>query len=215
MKPKFHPPEAWHVAYAVGTLDRVREAFLATHLTYCPQCRAEVEFHESAAAQLLGHREVNAKSSKDDELWAKLAGELDLASPREDARGLASPQIRGASGEAFAVPQVLRSLIHGDIQWRKAASGLNFGDLERDTDSGVTLRLLELEVGGSIAPHRHAQAEFTLVLCGALQDSASAQTYLRGDFIQADDASEHAFELWGDEPCLCLYVAFGRIQMLA
>lgn len=171
-----HPESDLLLAYAAGATDVAMALMLATHLTFCPQCRAGVALAERAGGVLL-----------DDLPPAPLA---DTALENTLAR-LGAPEARVAPVlSRDHTPMPLRSWLGrdlGQMRWRRMGAQLAYIPLYHR--GSVRMRLLRGSPGADVGRHDHRGEEYTLVLAGGYSDQTGA--YGPGDFQTAAPGLEH------------------------
>ena len=175
-----HPEPDLLLAYAVGTTDAAVSLILATHLTFCPACRATVALGEQAGGVLLA--DLAPASLAQDALDKTLA----RLGP-QDSRGklLTAPMVSDDP-----TPAPLRAWLGGslaEVRWRKMGPSLAYVPLYRR--GALRMRLLRGAPGADVGRHSHRGEEFTLVLAGGYRDQAGA--YGPGDFQTAPPELKH------------------------
>jgi len=160
---------------------------VASHLTYCAECRAEVADAEALGGELLlGATPVPMDGAAD------LAARHTTAIPLERCSVLPAP-LRRFTGPATRLP------------WRKVGPGLRVVPVDLGSESQRTF-LLELPAGWRVPTHGHGGTERVLVLGGGFTDQG--RSFGVGDVSWHDDAS-HAVHIDEDGPCLALFVNDG------
>jgi putative transcriptional regulator len=190
--------------YAQGTLSRGMSLLVASHLTYCAECRDKVSRLEVLGGVLLRDTpvaDVTAPSlasvlARIDASVAEPAPELGFESRDEQAPYLPAPvrQLLAASGR--------------EIRWRFLLPGLS--EYRFEGFDGEAVSLLRARPGIRILAHTHEGDEATLVLRGQLRDGD--RVYARGEVSLADHHDDHRPEIVGDETCLCLVVLTGNMR---
>jgi putative transcriptional regulator len=195
-----HPPDEMLVAYGAGSLDEAGALLVATHLTLCPRCRAEVAHVEALGGQVMDELPPTALS----------AGALDavLAVLNLPAPVAPPPARKRPSG----LPAPLAAYV-GDgldtLPWKRLGRGIEQVFLLGDR--AVRARLLRVAPGVVIPRHGHAGLELTLVLAGGFADQGRA--YDRGDVEVADRQTVHAPAADAKEGCLCLAVTDAPLRL--
>jgi putative transcriptional regulator len=201
MSLQHHPESDLLLAYAAGGTDAALSLILATHLTFCPPCRATVALGEQAGGLLLDDL-APAPLAKDalDRTLARL-GPQDL---RQDSRP--APIVPRDS-----TPAPLRAWLgHGlaEVRWRKIGPSLAYVPLYRR--GALRMRLLRGVPGTDVGCHSHRGEEFTLVLAGGYRDSTGA--YGPGDFQTAPPGLKHNPIADLDGPCINLAVTTAPLR---
>lgn len=194
-----HPTDLMLLDYATGAGTPGMDVLCASHLTFCPECRARVASFEHVGAEVLGE-ELNADGSDGMALDDVLA-RLDEA---EDA-----PPRKITAPSPFPRPLVdAVGMAADDIPWRFRMPGLRDYRLDGFDDEEVSL--LRAKPGSIIPSHTHTGQEATLVLTGALEDDG--KVYRQGDVAAADHDHDHRPRIIGDEICICLIVLGGELR---
>jgi len=191
-----HPDDELLSAYAVGAGDPALSLIVATHLTYCPKCRADVSILESLGGQLLCDLPASALDAR---ALKTLLARLDNASIEKPATA-ASMKIGNP------VPRPLRSFVGDDfdrVRWRHVARGLSYRMLVRRGATRVYLTKSAPGTGNGF--HTHKGNEFTLVLAGGFSDQYG--TYTRGDLIHTTPEIHHTPIADADEDGDCITLA--------
>ena len=187
--PSHHPAEEALLDYATGALAGGWALAVASHLTYCPRCRARVAAHEAVAGALLDDGTAPVAPDALD----RLLDRLDEAPP---------PVAVAPAGD---LPRPLAALAGGDsnaLPWQRVMNGLEEHVLPLAGSSRVAL--LRIAPGRAMPVHTHRGGEMTLVLGGGYTDASGA--FRRGDLAQADETVRHIPKAMEDGPCLCLTV---------
>ncbi len=188
-------------AYADGSLSEGMSLLVASHLTFCPECRARVARLEALGGALLSGGDAAVPSPD------CLAGAL----ARIDA-GPTAPAARGFEPDPGSpMPSPLRVRIGRcatEIRWRFLLPGLSEYRLDGFVDEEV--RLLRARPGVRILQHTHDGEEATLVLTGAMRDGD--RVFGRGDVTLANETDDHHPQIVGSETCICLVVLSGPMR---
>lgn len=187
-------------AYADGSISDGMGLLVASHLTYCAECRGKVARLEAIGGALLAQEPPAAPSPA---CLAWVLARLNCTANAPDVEQVA----RGDIG----LPEPVRRLVGADaaaIHWRFRLPGLS--DHRLEGFDGEEVSLLRGKPGVRILTHTHSGEEATLVLSGQLRDGD--RVYRRGDVSLADHHHNHRPEIVGDEPCICLIVLTGRMR---
>ncbi|WP_428247122.1 ChrR family anti-sigma-E factor [Ferrovibrio sp.] len=193
--PQHHIPAAWLLDYAAGTLAEAWSLVVASHLTLCPHCRAELRRLEVAGGELL-----NGAVPADLQ-----PGSLEAALDKLEGGLPAPPQ--SSRYPATEMPKPLAAYIGDDLDqlpWRWSGAGLHSVALPLPKARGGMVSLLRIAAGQSMPMHGHRGEEMTLVLRGGFTDERGA--FRRGDVEVADGSVEHRPVAMTDQPCICLAV---------
>jgi putative transcriptional regulator len=176
MSLQHHPDDTLLLAYAAGSLDAAMALILATHLSFCAQCRASVALAERVGGILLG--EIAPVPLSANALMRTLA-RLDMP---------CTPKVAPVSNDNTPLP--LRAFLGRDlseVRWRKIGSHLGYVTLYRR--GSVAMRLLRGMPGSDVGQHTHRGMEYTLVLRGGFTDTTGS--YGPGDFQIASPETSH------------------------
>ena len=207
--PRFHVREDLLLDYASGSLPVPVSLLVATHMTFCPDCRDAVTDFEQIGGALLEAIDPIAMAA--DALEAAL-GRLEdepVEAGAPDAYDDVMTDVSGPAPIPLALSRVLEGPIDG-IVWKRRARGIDEIGLRGD-DERYSASLLRIEPGVSIPNHTHEGDEFTLVLRGGFSDANGH--YGRGDVCDANAQVAHAPVADPGEPCVCLVVADGSVKL--
>ncbi|EEW26697.1 ChrR family anti-sigma-E factor [Rhodobacter ferrooxidans] len=183
-----HISEPMLMAYAAGTLPEAFNLVLATHLSLCDDCRAQLAACEAVGGALLQDAgSVAMDAGSFEACLARLA--RPTPAPRLAAKGL--------------FPAPLRDYVGGDlsaVQWKPLGMGVRQAILT--TDKLATARLLYIPAGHGVPDHGHRGIELTLVLQGAFSDSTSR--FGPGDLEIANEDLDHTPVAEAGMDCICL-----------
>lgn len=188
-----HLSDAMLMAYSAGTLPEAFNLMVATHISMCDQCRAQVEAYDALGGALLEDPIAPAALSAGS-LEATLA--MITAAPPEPPRKRIKPGV---------LPQPLQDYVGGDIdniRWRPVGMGAKQAILK--TGPGGSARMLFIPAGSAMPDHGHHGQELTLVLKGAFTDDG--HRFGRGDVEAADEHTHHTPIAELGEDCICLAV---------
>lgn len=187
---RHHISDPLMMAYAAGTLPEAFSLVVATHVSLCDECRAQL-----AAFEALGGAVIEEDAAPMDEaLLDEVLARLDAGSPEAPA---APPRRAGI------FPAPLAAYVGGDlsaVRWRPIGMGVRQAILP--TSRGASVRLLSIPAGQAVPDHGHRGMELTLVLQGAFRDDAGR--YGPGDVEIATEADEHTPVAEAGEDCICL-----------
>ncbi len=180
------------MAYSAGTLPEAFSLIVATHVSLCDECRAQLDAFDAVGGAVLGECETAAVAEDSLDATLRLIANLPAEQP--------APR-RAASGSVFPAP--LQDYVGGDlsdVKWRSVGGGVRQSILK--TDGGATVRLLHIPPGVKIPDHGHQGTEMTLVLKGAFRDEFDR--FARGDIEIANEDLEHTPVAEEGEDCICL-----------
>jgi len=189
---KHHLTDALLMAYAAGILPEAFNLVIATHVSLCDDCRAQLSAFDALGGEVL----IDAAAEPMDA--ASLAATLALiANCGRDAAPPAPPVTRGL------FPAPLRNLVGGDldqVRWRRIGGGVSQAVLP--SSASASARLLWIPAGAQVPDHGHAGLELTLVLQGAFHDEADR--FGPGDIEVADETMIHQPVADAGQDCICL-----------
>jgi anti-sigma factor ChrR (cupin superfamily) len=140
--------------YVLGALGERAEAEYEAHLTFCNDCRREVESLDAVANALaFAAPEADAPTGTRAKLEAFL---------RDEARELA-PADAPAKQDTDAPKLTVRA---GEGEWRALVNGVSVKRLFVDRARGTVTSLFRLEPGARIPTHQHSGTEECLVVEG-------------------------------------------------
>ncbi|NNF24361.1 MAG: transcriptional regulator [Rhodobacteraceae bacterium] len=185
-----HLNEKLLLGYATGSLPEAFNLVIATHVSLCDECRAQVESYEALGGEVL-QKCGTVDVSKDalSATLAKIDAGRDVEMPVPISNGV--------------FPTPLHGYVNGDldaVHWRKIGGGVSQAILK--TSRTATVRLLRIPAGTELPDHGHRGTEMTLVLKGAFCDEHDR--FARGDIEIADEDVQHTPIAEEGEDCICL-----------
>jgi putative transcriptional regulator len=153
-----HPGDELLLSYASGAASEGVALIVATHTTFCAQCRASVQRAEAAGGSVLADMAPVSMSAK---AYESVLSRLD-APAREVVK---------AAHLQSNVPVPLQPYVGTDfdtLPWRRVAGGISH--LPIKTKGGMKVRLIRAEPGSGVYKHTHKGEEWTLVLTGSYTD---------------------------------------------
>ena len=189
------------MAYSAGTLPEAFSLVVATHISMCDECRAQLAEFDAVGGKLIETMEMSDVS--DDAFAATLA----LIAANSDMEPAAAPEVK----KPGLFPAPLRQWVGGDMEavhWRSVGGGVS--QMVIQTSGQETVRLLRIPGGVAVPDHGHSGTELTLVLQGAFRDESAR--FGAGDIEVADEDIEHTpvAELGAD--CICLAATDARLR---
>jgi putative transcriptional regulator len=197
-----HHPEAEElVAYASGAAPEWLSLVIACHLTYCAECRAEVELLDDLGGVLLDRLEADpeAKPLPVPNAAAKAQPPASLSPPPDAARA-----------SMAGLPRPLNDYFVDEPRWRFLAPGIQHIPLSFSV-GGVPARVVRFKPGFTIPDHAHTDLEMVLVLDGELTDGVTKERFRTGDLSRREAGTAHSQHITGTDPCTCLVVTAGPI----
>jgi len=196
---RHHPDETLLLEYASGAADEARALIVATHLSFCAQCRQTVTVMEKVGGALL---ETTAPVAVQADALNRSLARLETAAPFE------RPQ-RSASRDNTPAP--LRHYLGGDlsaVRWRAMGPNLSYAPLFQR--GPVKVRLLRGTPGTDPGHHSHRGMEYTLVLKGGYTDITGS--YGPGDVQVADGSILHSPVADPGEDCINLAITTAPLR---
>jgi putative transcriptional regulator len=188
---RHHLSDQLLMAYAAGQLPEAFNLVVATHVSLCDDCRAQLASFEAVGGALI---EAGAEPEMSQDALATALARIE----RQDQQ--ARPSSRRVAG---AFPAPLAEYVGGDlsaVRWRRVGGGVKQAILPTGKDASA--RLLYIPAGTAVPDHGHRGLELTLVLQGAFADESDR--FGRGDVEIADEAVEHTPVALAGEDCICL-----------
>lgn len=188
---RHHLSDQLLMAYAAGQLPEAFNLVVATHVSLCDECRAQLASFDCVGGALIE--------------------EIDEITMDEDALGAALSRIEGLPQAtrsepmkpAGILPAPLADYVGGDlslVRWQRIGGGVKQAILPTGKDA--TARLLFIPGGVAVPDHGHRGMELTLVLQGAFADDNDR--FNRGDIEIADEELEHTPVALAGQDCICL-----------
>lgn len=177
------------MAYSAGTLPEAFSLVVATHVSMCDTCRAELDSYDAVGGCVVESTDV-----------AELGNNSLAATMKLIASENAETVQRRSTG---TLPSPIQDYVGGDlsaIKWRPIGMGVKQAILPTSKDA--TARLLYIPAGGAMPDHGHNGTEMTLVLQGAFSDEEDR--FARGDVEVADEDLQHTPIAEFGEACICL-----------
>jgi len=200
---RFHPSDEWLALYASGALEEHLEMLIASHLTYCPECRAAVARHEEIAGALFEAGAGDALDM-DGSVDAILSGETaTLPAKREDAPNGSLGRIAPRALTNYVFDLTGKTNLE-DLNWADYSSGIRRAMLMGDSDEPI-VRLVEAQPGAKFDIHTHKHEELTLVLQGAYRDATGL--YGVGDVQTAKEGQSHQPIIEEGDVCFALIIS--------
>ena len=178
------------MAYSAGTLPEAFNLVVATHISMCDTCRAELDSYDAIGGCVM------EEATKSDLSSDALAATMALI-----AKGDSAPAAQRSA--CTTLPSPLQDYVGGDlsaIKWKPIGMGVKQAILP--TSKHATARLLYIPAGGAVPDHGHNGTEMTLVLQGAFIDEEDR--FARGDIEVANEDLEHTPIADTGEDCICL-----------
>ncbi len=200
-----HPDEEILLDYAAGTLPEALALVVATHVSMCSRCLANVRLVERCGSALLENTagaDLSANALED------ILRRLDISEPVE------RQQIVPVDSETAALlPSPLRRYVSkslGELSWRRV--GRLYEEYRLPVSRhDVKAALYRLPAGCLMPKHSHSSQEYTVVLAGEYRDEK--KRYGRGDFSALDASDSHQPIVSPGMPCLCLVALDAPVKL--
>lgn len=187
MSIRHHLSDPLLMAYAAGNLPEAFALVVATHVSMCDACRAQLAAFEAVGGAVLAAEAVALADGALAAVMARL-GVPEGAKPLAKHRDLPAP-LGDYIGGGLA-----------EVKWRSLGMGVRQAILP--TGKGATARLLYIPAGQAVPDHGHRGTELTLVLRGAFRDATDR--FGPGDVEIATEELEHTPVAEAGEACICL-----------
>jgi quercetin dioxygenase-like cupin family protein len=166
-----------------GSRDELDEAQAALHALDLLDATERDAFEQRVGSSPALRSEVRALR----ESAGRLAESLLPLPPPAGLKGRLLARVRA---EAGAMPPSIHEQRAADAEWEATGvTGVSVRRLCFDPKSGLATILVRMEPGANYPAHRHSLQEQCLVLEGDLR--CGDAEYAKGDFIQADQGSDH------------------------
>lgn len=190
---KHHLTDELLMGYSAGTLPEAFNLVVATHISLCDECRAQLASFDAVGGELVAG--ADTVDLAEDSLEAVLAMIKKTPAPANDAQS--APRSSGI------FPTPLQEYVAGDldaVKWRKVGGGVSQAILSTSKDA--TVRLLKIPAGTAVPDHGHRGMELTLVLQGAFVDEHDR--FAAGDVEVANEDLHHTPVAEEGLDCICL-----------
>lgn len=204
-----HPGEELRIEYAAGSLSEPMALLVATHVSLCASCRAEMAGLETLGGILL---DTVAPIAMNDDSFDAVLARLDDPEPDDPLPGAQARGETGLAASASGLPKPLSDYVDrpvADLKWKSYGS-LSEVALLPDFP-GYKTRLLRIRQGAAMPRHTHGGTELTLVLAGGFSDDSGH--YARGDVATADPSVDHRPIADPGEDCYCLAVTDAPLRL--
>lgn len=193
---RHHLSDQLLMAYAAGQLPEAFNLVVATHVSLCDECRAQLASFDTVGGALI--EEIDEIT-----MGEITMGEDALAATLARIEGLPQATRSEPLRPAGILPAPLADYVGGDlsaVRWQRIGGGVKQAILPTGKDA--TARLLFIPGGVAVPDHGHRGMELTLVLQGAFADANDR--FDRGDVEIADEELEHTPVALAGQDCICL-----------
>ncbi|WP_298632797.1 ChrR family anti-sigma-E factor [uncultured Umboniibacter sp.] len=193
-----HPSNEVLLKHASGLLTDSLGLIVACHIDMCESCCKTYKQYESLAAEMVVESSGEQVSPElFDRMMASLDQVRDVEADPATVPGLPKPLWR-------LVPQGLDQL-----NWKGMFKSVQTFDVETG-DPRYVGRFYKILAGSKLPQHSHRGNEITLVLKGSFSDEMGR--YNEGDFIVANETTEHQPVAGMEEDCICFAVLDAPIR---
>jgi putative transcriptional regulator len=188
---RHHLSDQLLMAYAAGELPEAFNLVVATHVSLCDECRAQLASFEAVGGSVI--EDCGTAVMEEDAILAAL----------DRITGMPQANARAPLKRAGLFPAPLAEYVGGDlgsVRWKPVGMGVRQAILPTARDASA--RLLFIPAGVKVPDHGHRGLELTLVLQGAFADERDR--FGPGDVEIADEATEHTPVAEAGPDCICL-----------
>jgi putative transcriptional regulator len=188
---RHHLSDQLLMSYAAGELPEAFNLVVATHVSLCDECRAQLASFEAVGGAMI---ETTAIAAMSDDSLAACMDRID---------GLSQATARRPLRGAGVFPAPLADYVGGGpekVRWRNVGMGVKQAIIRTGKDASA--RLLYIPGGQAVPDHGHRGLELTLVLQGAFRDDSDR--FGPGDIEIADEAMQHTPVAEQGQVCICL-----------
>lgn len=188
---RHHLSDQLLMSYAAGELPEAFNLVMATHVSLCDDCRAQLASFEAVGGAMI---ETTALADMSDDSLAACMDRID---------GLSQATARRPLRGAGVFPAPLADYVGGGpdkVRWRNVGMGVKQAVIRTGKDASA--RLLYIPGGQAVPDHGHRGLELTLVLQGAFRDDSDR--FGPGDIEIADEAMQHTPVAEEGQVCICL-----------
>jgi putative transcriptional regulator len=191
------------MSYAAGTLPEALGAVVATHLTMCQHCRAELVAMERVGAVVLAGLAPEPLTKP---VPANVTRPMMVQTDEGD-------HVLAAIERSGDIPAPLSKLVGSDLgslQWKRLGLGVWHLPLSLSEVAKGDLRLIKVGPGQAMPEHGHGGSELSLILAGSYTDVMGR--FGVGDVADLDDAVEHKPMADVKTGCICLIASEEKVK---
>jgi putative transcriptional regulator len=202
MTPSHHPDADELCAYASGATPDWISLVVACHLTYCEECRTELELWDDLGGVLLDSLDPGSETTP----------------PPRPSDAVIAPRHPSAEKKSFeqasestkGIPRPLHDYFADEPRFRFLAPGIQHIPLSFSV-GGVPARIVRFKPGFTIPEHAHRGLEMVLVLDGEIADGVTKEVFRTGDLSRREAGTTHSQHVTSHDSCVCLVVSAAPI----
>ena len=204
-----HPTSEMLLNYAMGNTKEAESLIIASHISYCPICKAEVAKYESMGGfYLKNHEELNVSKS----LWNNIVNRIENIEQEDKSSNFVDHKVKTElCTEEIRIPSFLYNYLDykDTLSWNSTINNVRYFNLnfKDDTYKG---KMLEIPPGKSMPKHSHEGLEATMVFHGGYSDETG--DYNIGDMVICSGDEVHSPVSSSDTGCLCLVIYSGSLK---
>lgn len=194
----YHPANELLMKFAAGQLPNALGIMVACHLEECEKCRRQASVYDQVGGELLAEQESVDMHSTAQDVWKFIQAYQDKKEAAIKLPNLPKPLQRFVPNN------------YDELPWNGFSKSIQSWDLPI-SDSQYTARFYKIAAGKELPEHTHKGNEFTLVMSGSFSDKAG--DYHEGDFILADQQTQHQPRAHMDQDCICFAVMDAPLKL--
>ena len=204
-----HPTSEMLLNYAMGNTKEAESLIIASHISYCPLCKAEVAKYESMGGFYLKNLEDLHVSKS---LWNNVMNKLDNVEQQEITNNYVDHKVKTELCEdEIRIPSFLHNYLDNSntLKWNSTINNVKYFNLNFKDDS-YKGKMLEIPPGKSMPKHSHEGLEATMVFHGGYSDETGH--YNKGDMVICTGDEVHSPVSSSETGCLCLVIYSGTLK---
>jgi len=153
----YHPADDWLASYASGALEEAASVLIATHLTFCPECRKAVRGFEDIGGAMLDAIDIDpSRELKEEETDLHVKPPPKMMNGETDDTEYLNGSLREIAPRPLMryVFDQLGTTDLGSLPWKMYGPGVQRTVLLEGPDGAVS-RLLRSQPGAAFPNHRH------------------------------------------------------------
>ena len=204
-----HPTSEMLLNYAMGNTKEAESLIIASHISYCPKCKAEVAKYESMGGfYLKNHEELKVSKS----LWNNVLNRIDGLEQEEYTTNFIDHKVQTSlCNSSIRIPSFLHNYLDkkNTEDWNSTINNVKYYNLEFNDDT-YKGKMLEIPPGKSMPKHSHEGLEATMVFHGGYKDETG--DYHKGDMVICSGDEVHSPISSDVTGCLCLVIYSGSLK---